>query len=93
MTKKARGKTVCILVQVQEDVNETWDNFTPIPPKSKDEEIYTAFESDGLQLGEWVTVPDPYGADWPFYKRYPGARCPPEPPLDPKGFKLRPKVQ
>jgi len=76
MTKEARGKTVCILVQVEVDVKyESWDEFTEIPPKSNDDEVFTALEKDGLKLGEWVTVPDPYQ---PFYKRHPGARCPPE---------------
>ena len=79
MTKEARGKTVCILVQVEVDVkDESWDEFTEIPPKSNDDEVFTAFEKDGLKFGEWVTVPDPYQEDWPFYKRHPGARCPPE---------------
>ena len=79
MTKEARGTTVCILVQVEVHVkDETWDEFTEIPPKSNDDEVFTALEKDGLKLGKWVTVPDPYQEDWPFYKRHPGARCPPE---------------
>jgi len=94
MTKEARGKSACILVRLTENVvDEAWDNFTTIPAKSKDDEIFSAFESDGLKLGEWVTVPDPFGAEWPFYRRYPGVRCPPEPPLDPRGVKMRPRVQ
>jgi len=82
MTKEARGKTVCILVRKVNfnAKNETWENFTPILQKSpNDEKILNALESDGLELGEWVTVPDPFESAWPFAKRYPGARCPPEP--------------
>ena len=82
MTKEARGKSVCILVRrVHFNAeNETWNEFIPIPRKSpKDEEIFNALENDGLKLGEWITVPDPFEDDWPFTKRHPGARCPPEP--------------
>ena len=72
MTKESSGETVCILVQVEVDVKyESWDEFTKIPPKSNDDKVFTAFEKDGLKLGEWVTVPDPYEEDWPFYKRHP----------------------
>ncbi len=88
MTNKARGKTVCILIRrVNFNAkNETWENFTPIPQRSpNDEKIFNALESDGLKLGEWVTVPDPFESDWPFTKRYPGSRCPPEPVY--KGYK------
>jgi hypothetical protein len=85
MTKEARGKTVCLLVRrVESNVKtETWENFTPIPQQSpEDDKIFHALESDGLKLGEWVTVPDPFESDWPFAKRYPGARCPPEPVIE-----------
>jgi len=87
MTKTARGDTVCILIRrINFNAkNETWENFTPIQQKPNDEKIFNAMESDGLKLGEWVTVPDPFESDWPFAKRYPGARCPPEPAFD--GFK------
>jgi hypothetical protein len=82
MTKEARGKTVCVLVW-RVDFNakdETWENFTPLPQKSpNDDKIINALESDGLKLGEWVTVPDPFEDEFPFSRRYPGARCPPEP--------------
>jgi hypothetical protein len=92
MTKEARGITACILVRrVNFNAkNETWDNFTPIPMKSpNDDKILNALESDGLKLGEWVTVPDPFEKDWPFEKRYPGARYPPEPVIDPKNLKVK----
>jgi hypothetical protein len=81
MTKEARGKSTCILVRrVDGDAKETWDDFTPIQQKlPNDEEIFKALEADGLKLGEWITVPDPFEHQWPFARRYPGARCPPEP--------------
>ena len=83
MTKEARGESICLLVRrVDFNVqNETWNNnFTPLPHKpANDDNISNALESDGLKLGEWVTVPDPFEDEWPFSKRYPGARCPPEP--------------
>jgi hypothetical protein len=59
--------------------DETLENFTPIPFNvAEDQSIVDALESDGLKLGEWVTVPDPFQEDWPFERRYPGAPCPPE---------------
>ena len=81
MTKVARGNLECILVRrVDFDAkNESWDNFTLIPQKfPQDQELFNTLKNDGLQLGEWVTVPDPFDNDWPFERRYPGARCPPE---------------
>ena len=62
--------------------NESWDDFTPIPQKfPRDQELWDELNNDGLKLGEWVTVPDPFENDWPFDKRYPGARYPPDPAL------------
>jgi len=75
MTITARGNTVCILVRRfnRNAKNEIWENFTPIQQKSpNDDEIFNAMESDGLKLGEWVTVSDSFESDWPFAKRYPG---------------------
>jgi len=87
MTKTARGNTVCMLVRRMNfnAKDETWENFTPILQKPGDEEIFDALESDGLKLGEWVTVPDPFESEWPFRRRYLGASCPPEPVY--KGYK------
>jgi len=80
MTRQERGKSVCLLVRrVNFNAkNETWNNFTPMPKKSQDDDFFNILGSDGLKLGEWITVPDPFEKDWPFAKRYPGARCPPE---------------
>lgn len=36
---------------------------------------------DGLVLGVWVTVPDPWQDKWPFARRHPGRRPAPEPSL------------
>ncbi len=85
MTKEDRGKPVCLLVRRVNlnTKNETWNNFTPVPKKSpEDDDIFNTLGNDGLKLGEWITVPDPFEKDWPFAKRYPGARCPPEPACD-----------
>jgi len=82
MSKEAHGESICLLVRrVDFEVkNETWENFTSLPHKpAKDDKISNALEKDGLKLGEWVTVPDPFEDEWPFSKRYPGACCPPGP--------------
>ena len=50
--------------------------------KCKDEKMVEALADDGLKVGEWVTVPDPFEDKWPFAKRYPGARCPPDPLME-----------
>ncbi len=81
MTKAERGNVECILVRRIDfnAKNESWDNFTPISQKfPSDQELFKTLEYDGLELGEWVTIPDPFENDWPFEKRYPGARYPPE---------------
>ncbi len=80
MTKEARGSEVCILVQQVRTANlETLNNFTPISLNTaKDQSVYKALEGDGLVLGEWITVPDPFEEEWPFERRHPGAPYPPE---------------
>ena len=80
MTKEARGNELCLLVQQVCTANdETLDNFTPMPLNiAKDQSVFKALESDGLVLGEWITVPDPFEEEWPFERRHPGALCPPE---------------
>ncbi len=88
MTKEARGKGLCLLVR-RVDFNvkdETWESFTPLPHKPvKDDKISDPLEKDGLKLGEWITVPDPFEDEWPFWKRYPGARYPPGPVYEGSG--------
>jgi hypothetical protein len=81
MSKVARGNVQCILVRRIDfnAKNESWDDFTQIPQKfPRDQQLFDQLNDDGLKLGEWVTVPDPFDNDWPFEKRYPGARYPPE---------------
>ena len=46
--------------------------------RNQDREIFERCKADGLHLGEWITVPDPWESDWPFAKRHPGKRCPPD---------------
>ncbi len=81
MTPEKRGQSICILVRRAHFVkNETWDNFTPIPMKpAKDEDVFKWLANDGLKLGEWITVPDPFQDEWPFERRHPGATFPPDP--------------
>jgi len=80
-TKEVYGTTICLLVRrVNFKVkDETWNNFTPMAHKpDTDDKISNALEKDGLKLGEWVTVPDPFEDEWPFEKRHPVALYPPE---------------
>jgi len=83
MTPEHPGKPVCILVrQVQFNIkNETWDTFSSIPEKPHDG-IVDWLERDGLKLGEWVTIPEPFEEVWPFRSRHLGKRCPPDPDAD-----------
>lgn len=80
MTKESRGGDVCILVlHACNTDGESLDSFTQISSNTvEDRKIFDALEGDGLKLGEWITIPDPYQEDWPFHKRYPGVPCPPE---------------
>ena len=71
---------MCILDQQVCTANdETLSNSTPIPFNiAEDQSVFNVLESDGLRLGEWITVPDPFEEKWPFERRYPGAPYPPE---------------
>ncbi len=85
MTTDKRGNPVCILVRRAHFTrNDTWGNFTEIPIKSPgDQDMVEWLKRDGLKLGDWVTIPDPFEDEWPFARRYPGSRCPPDPKIKP----------
>jgi hypothetical protein len=58
---------------------ETLGNFSPIVMTEKDEKLRECLFQDGLKEElEWVTVPDLFETQWPFAKRFPGRRCPPD---------------
>ena len=83
MTTETRGNSLCILVRHVRLVNdENVKEFEPIPMNLADEKIIESLAKDGLKLGEWVTIPDPFEDEWPFAKRYPGKKCPPDPRLE-----------
>ena len=84
MTTETRGNSLCILVRHARLVkDENLKNFTSIPMSlPADEKIVELLAKDGLKLGEWVTIPDPFEDECPFVKRYPGKRCPPDPRLE-----------
>ena len=79
-TKGVRGRDVSVFIQQVYNVDgETLDNFTPIPLDTvEDQKVFEALEKDGLKLGEWITVPDPFEEEWPYERRYPGVPFPPD---------------
>ncbi|KAE9408936.1 hypothetical protein BT96DRAFT_913621, partial [Gymnopus androsaceus JB14] len=83
MTPDNCGDSVCFLIsRLYRTSTETWKKFDPLSMRDEDKELFARCKEDGLLLGEWITIPDPWEDDWPFAKRYPGRRCPPDPDIE-----------
>jgi len=52
--------------------------FSLLEERKEDKELREMLAADGLEVGEWITIPDPWGVEWPFARRHPGKRCPPD---------------
>lgn len=82
ITPQKFGQSECVLVcRLNRNSKETWNKFQILEERDKDIELRKKLALDGLEVGEWVTIPDPLEDEWPFARRHPGKRCPPDPEI------------
>lgn len=82
MTPEDVGDSVCFIVsRLYRCKTETLYNYDKLQMRDQDRQLHDELVQDGLLLGDWITIPDPWEDDWPFAKRHPNRRCPPDPEL------------
>ncbi|KIK57847.1 hypothetical protein GYMLUDRAFT_246508 [Collybiopsis luxurians FD-317 M1] len=92
LTPENWGDSVCFLVsRLYRSSTDTWNNYKGLDMREQDHALFERVTHDGLALGEWITIADPWEDDWPFYKRHPGKRCPPDPDVEAIETRVREK--
>ncbi|KAF5358843.1 hypothetical protein D9757_014246 [Collybiopsis confluens] len=84
MTPEDVGGSVCFLMsRLNRTSKGSWKNFGDLDMRDEDVTLVTRCNEDGLRIkiGDWMTVADPWEAEWPFYLRYPGQSCPQDPAI------------
>lgn len=74
-TPEAVGTDRCLLIgRIYRASTETWKKYDELEQRPQDVARLEAMVADGLELDQWMTVPDPWQDEWPFYVRHPGKR-------------------
>ncbi|KAJ7802417.1 hypothetical protein B0H14DRAFT_2892274, partial [Mycena olivaceomarginata] len=74
-TPEEVGTDRCLLIgRIYRASTETWKKYDELEERPQDVARREAMVADGLELGQWLTVPDPWQDEWPFYVRHPGKR-------------------
>ena len=78
-TPEKVGTDRCLLIgRIYRASTETWKKYEELEERPQDVARREAMVADGLELGQWLTVPDPWQDEWPFNVRHPGKRPAPE---------------